>query len=205
MFNLNEKELAILKPLNTPRKIQAFLNTIPINFEPEGDTCLSPRMVLEQNRAHCIEGAMVAAVALRIHGYPPLLVDLTTSKDDFDHVIAVFEQDGHWGAISKTNHAVLRYRDPIYKTIRELVMSYFHEYFDQKGRKTLRSFTDPVNLSVFDHKGWITASKDVWYVATHLGKVKHHPILSRKQIALLKKADSVEMKSGDLVEWKRKL
>jgi len=204
MFCLTDTEIKIFKPLNTPRKIQAFLNTIPINFEPRGDTCLSPRMVLQQNRAHCIEGAMLAAVALRMHGYPPLLVDLTTSKDDFDHVVAVFQQDGHWGAISKTNHAVLRYRDPIYKSIRELVMSYFHEYFDPKGKKTLRYFTDPVDLSVLDHKGWITASKDVWYVPTHLGKVKHYPILTRRQIALLKKPDLVEMKYGDLVEWEKK-
>ncbi len=203
MHGLSEEELALLKPINTPRKIQEFINTIPINFEEEGDTCLSPRSVLKKKKAHCIEGAMLAAVALRLQGFAPLIVDLTASKDDDDHVIAVFNQNGHWGAISKTNHAVLRYRDPIYKNIRELVLSFFHEYFDKKGRKTLRSYTEPIDLSKFDDQGWITSEKDVWFIADHLVKVPHVPLLTRSQIALLKKPDSIEMKYGDLREWEK--
>ncbi len=203
MSNFSEKEIAILKGLNTPRKIQEFINSIPINFEEEGDTCLSPRSVLEKKKAHCIEGAMLAAVALRLQGFAPLIVDLTASKDDDDHVIAVFNQNGHWGAISKTNHAVLRYRDPIYKNIRELVLSFFHEYFDKKGRKTLRSYTEPIDLSKFDGQGWMTSEKDVWFIADHLVEAPHVPLLTRSQIALLKKPDSIEMKYGDLREWEK--
>ena len=204
MFNLTQQESSLLQQLNSPRKIQDFINKIPINFEPEGDTCLSPRQVLQQNRAHCIEGALLAALILRIHGHPSLVVDLTAAKKDFDHVIAVFQQHGHWGAISKTNHAVLRYREPVYKTIRELAMSFFHEYFTDEGKKTLRSYSDPVDLSQFDHKGWVTAEKNLWYINDHLAKVQHYTIVSRAQIATLRKADPIEIKIGKVVEWKKK-
>lgn len=201
MFGLSPSELRILKPLTTPRKIQHFLNQIPINFEIKGETCLSPRKVLQQNRAHCIEGAMLAALALRLQGYPPLLVDLTATRNDLDHVIAVFRQHGHWGAISKTNHAVLRYRDPIYRTIRELVLSFFHEYFDTKGRKTLRSYSLPVDLTQFDSKGWMTTEKEVWPIAEHLVDVPHFSLLTRKQIAVLKQSDPIEIEVGNKTEW----
>lgn len=132
--------MSILRLLKTPRKIQDFLEEIPINFEPEGDTCLSPRRVLRERRAHCIEGAMLAALALRIQGERPLVLDLEASAQDHDHVIALFKRHGCWGAISKTNHAVLRYREPVYKTIRELVLSFFHEYMDGTGRKPFDLF-----------------------------------------------------------------
>ena len=202
MFGLTPEEVKILKALNTPRKIQNFLDSLAINFEPKGDTCLSPREVLRQRRAHCIEGAMLAAVALRLHGYKPLVIDLQTVQKDFDHVVAVFKQHGHWGAISKTNHAVLRYREPVYKTIRELVMSYFHEYFMNENRKkTLRSYTNPIDLSQFDDKGWVTAEGDVWYIAEHLAEAPHIDLLSRSQISTLRLADLIEVSAGRLVEW----
>lgn len=203
-FGLSKEELSILKKLNTPRKIQEFINKIPINFEEKEETCLSPRMVLKQNKAHCMEGAMLAALALRIHGYRPLLVDLTANKYDEDHVITVFKQKGGWGAISKTNHCVLRYRDPVYKTIRELVMSFFHEYFDDKGRKNLRTYTQPVNLARFDPRGWMTSEENVWYIPDYLAEAPHLRILSRSQISRLKKPDPIELESGSLREWKRK-
>src|SRR3989338_1352163 len=129
MFGLSKEELSILRKLNTPRKIQDFLNKVPINFEEEGETCHSPRTLLKKNKAHCVEGAMFAALALKLQGHKPLILDLATTKEDYDHVVAIFRENGCWGAISKTNHAVLRYREPVYRTIRELVMSYFHEYF----------------------------------------------------------------------------
>lgn len=203
MFGLTKEEEKILRGLKTPKKIQDFLNEIPINFEEKGDTCFSPRMVLKQRKAHCIEGAMVAALALRLQGKKPLVVDLTSSKKDFDHVICVFKEDGKWGAISKTNHAVLRYREPVYKDIRELVMSFFHEYFDDNGKKTLRSFSMPVDLSRFDHLNWAAAEEDVWFVADFLADVKHYPILTRSQIAGLRKADPIEIEAGKLTEWKQ--
>src|SRR5258706_1561416 len=110
MHGLTRDELRQLRKLDTPRKIQDFLETIPLNREPDGDTCLSPRRVLRERRAHCIEGAMLAALAFRLHGERPLILDLTSSFHDLDHVIAVYKQHNHWGAISKTNHSVLRYR-----------------------------------------------------------------------------------------------
>ncbi len=205
MFGFTEKEVKVFKLLNTPKKIQDFLNKIPANFEYDGETVLSPRRVLRENRAHCMEGAMFAAAVLRFHGYKPLVLDLTTVKDDYDHVVAVFKHKGHWGAISKTNHAVLRYREPVYKTIRELVMSYFHEYFtNHDGKKTLRSYSMPVDLSRFDQQGWMTSEEDVWYVPEYLAEVEHVPILTKSQIAFLRKADPVEIKAGSIVEWKKK-
>lgn len=203
MFGLNEKELRILRKLNTPKKIQDFLNKVPINFEENGDTCFSPRMVLKNWKAHCIEGAMLAALALRIHGEKPLLVDLTANPKDFDHVVCVFRRKGRWGAIGKTNHAVLRYREPIYRNIRELVMSFFHEYFDDRGKKNLRSYSAPVDLSRFDKLNWMTSEEDVWFVNDHLESVKHYPILDRSQIHGLRKADKIEVKIGKVVEWRK--
>ena len=202
MFGFTEKEMRILKPLNTPQKIQDFLNRIPTNFEPKGETCLSPRLVLKQRRAHCLEGALLAAAALRIHGYLPLIMDLSANSQDKDHVIAVFKRFGCWGAISKTNHAVLRYREPIHKTIRELALSFFHEYFlDSNGKKTLRSYSLPVNLSRFDQKGWMIGEDDVWYINDYLFDVKHYPILSRSQLRALRRADPVERKIGTIKQW----
>jgi len=164
---------------------------------------MSPRMVLRTGRCHCIEGALLAAAALRLHGHRPLIVDLTANDRDQDHVIAVFKQHGHWGAISKTNHAVLRYREPVYKTIRELVMSYFHEYFDDKGRKNLRSYSRPIDLSRFDNQNWMTSEEDVWCIPNHLVDVPHQKIMSRPQIATLRKADRIELKAGDVVQFKK--
>ena len=205
MFGLNDEELAIFKKLNNPVKIQNFLNKIPVNFEENGDTCLSPRMVLRQNKCHCMEGAMFGALALRINNIGhPLIVDLTASRNDFDHVIAVFTTNGKWGALSKTNHAILRYREPVYDSIRELVMSFFHEYMNDDGRKTLRSFSMPVDLTRFDDKNWVIDEEDIWYIPQHLADVEHFQILDRKQIAGLKKADEIEIKAGSLVEWENR-
>jgi hypothetical protein len=203
MFNLTKNEISLLRRLDSPRKIQDYLDSIGINHEPEGDTCLSPRRVMRERRAHCIEGAMLAALALRVHGERPLILDLMSCRHDFDHVVALFKQHGCWGAISKTNHAVLRYREPVYRTIRELVLSYFHEYFDTKGFKTLRSYSPPVDLSRFDKDGWMTNEKNNWVVAQYLCDVRHIPLLTRPQIATLRQAHPVEIKAGEIVEWKK--
>ena len=202
MFGFDKKELDILKELNNPRRIQDFLNDLKINFEPEGDTCMSPRRVLLEGRAHCMEGAMLAAAALRVNGFKPLVVDMTSNNKDFDHVVAVFKEGGYWGAISKTNHAVLKYRDPIFKTIRELVMSYFSEYFLNNGKKTLRSYSNPVNLERFDKLNWMTSEKDIWFVPEYLAKVKHIQLLKRSQIKKLRLADPIEIETGRIIEWK---
>lgn len=201
-MEFTEKELKLLKDLNTPRKIQDFLDKLEINFDYRKDTCMSPINVLRKRKCHCIEGAFFAALCLKLNGFKPLVVDLETTKEDFDHVIAVFKENGKWGSISKTNHAVLRYREPVYNNIRELVMSFFHEYFTDKGIKTLRSYSKPINLSKFDKKKWATEEKDLWYIAEHLAKAKHTKIMNRKQIKNLRKADKIEILAGKLVEWK---
>jgi len=204
MFGFNKSEMEVIRKLNTPRKIQDFLDKkLKINFELKGETCMSPRMVLKTKKAHCIEGAMLAAAILRVHGHDPLILDLTAVKHDEDHVIALFKQHGMWGAISKTNHSVLRYREPVYASIRELVMSCFHEYFDPKGKKTLRSYSIPVNMKIFDEKGWMTAFDNLWYVNDYLEKVDHKNILSRAQIATLRKADWPELDATDIVQYKK--
>ncbi len=200
--DLTRAELRILRPLNTPRKIQNFLDAIPMNFEVDGDTCLSPRMVLRNRVAHCMEGAMLAAVALRLAGWKPLVIDLKTNKRDVDHVVAVFEVNGCWGALSKTNHGVLRYREPIYKNIRELSMSYFHEYYLlTDGAKTMRSYSSPVDLSRFDARGWMTDEENVFYVPNYVDAVRHYSILTPSQIAGLRPADVVERKMAGIAEW----
>lgn len=202
-FGLHSDELKLLKKLDNPEKIQDFLNSLEMNFEENGDTCMSPRSVLRLRKCHCIEGALLASLALRLHGYPPLIVDLEAHEKDFDHVISVFKIDGFWGAISKTNHAVLRYREPIYKTIRELVLSYFHEYFlNSSGKKTLRTYSAPVNLSKFDKKNWITSEADVWFIPEYLTTTPHKRILTKKQILNLRPADKIEIKAGELLEYK---
>jgi hypothetical protein len=165
MFNLTAQELKQLKQLSTPAKIQDFLNTLPFNFELDGDTCQSPRQVLQSGTAHCLEGAMLAALALRLQGHKPLLMDLKSINGiDDDHVVALFKLRGRWGGITKTNHAVLRYREPVYLSLRELAMSFFHEYFLHSGRKTMRSYSTAFDLSKFDRRGWITSDEDVFYI-----------------------------------------
>lgn len=202
-FGFTKEELSVFKKLNTPRKIQDFLNSLTINFEENGETCLSPRMVLRERKAHCMEGAMLAAAALRINGYPPLIVDLEAVKHDDDHVIAVFRKNSFWGAISKTNHSSLRYREPIYRDIRELVLSYFHEYFmNSNGKKTLRRYSDPINLEKFDKKGWMTSEKDVFYIPPYLLRIHHTKILTKSQAAGLRKVDTIELKAGKLVDYR---
>jgi len=199
-YNFSKKEYKILKKLNTPAKIQDFLNSLPFNFEPDGGTSYPPLMVLKKKICHCVEGAVLAALALRINGYEPLVLDLTSSQDDFDHVVALFKKNGCWGAISKTNHAVLRYREPVYQTIRELVMSYFHEYFlNSNGKKTLRSYAGPINLKRFDKQGWMTTLESIEYIPEYLADVKHVSILNKKQIAGLRRAEPIEIEAGKIV------
>jgi hypothetical protein len=196
-------EFRIFKKLNTPEKIQDFLNTFPFNFETSGDTNMSPLSTLHAGTAHCMEGAMLSAAILWYHGQKPLLLDLKASNDDFDHVVTLFKHDGLWGALSKTNHGVLRYRDPIYKNIRELVMSYFHEYFlNSSGKKTLRSYSVPFDLSKLDTH-WLTSQKNLWNIVVALEKSPHTDILSKQSIKKLRNAESIEIQLGSIVQEKK--
>lgn len=191
-----------LRGLKTPKRIQDFLDRMPINMEPGGETCTSALVTLRRNRAHCLEGALVAALALWMQGQPPLLVDLKTTDDDVDHVVTLFKQHGHWGAITKTNHAVLRYREPIYRSVRELAASYFHEYFLPSGKKTLRSYSLPFDLRRHS-SDWIADETDLWDLERAIDRSPHRPLLTRRQIAGLRRADPVEIEAGEIREWRR--
>ena len=169
---LTSQETSLLKKLSTPWKIQDFLNSLPYNTEPDGDTCRSPRRVMRDRTAHCFEAALFAAAALRTNGMPPLILDLVAVRDT-DHVIAVYKMDGCLGAIAQSNYSGLRFREPIYRTIRELAVSYFEDYYNPQGEKTLRAYSRPVNLSRFDSMGWMTAEEDVWAIAEYLVDIPH--------------------------------
>ncbi len=198
-LGLTEAEFRILERLDSPAKIQAFVDAIPANFEPEGDTVLSVREVLRRRRAHCIEGAMLAACALWVHGEPPLLVDLEAVQD-YDHVIAPFRRNGCWGAISKTNHVPLRYRDPVYRSLRELAMSYFHEYANRRGQKTLRTYSRVLDLRTVAPRLWVTNGKNCFAIAERLDELRHFPLISKRQARLLRTRDRMERRAQQLRE-----
>jgi hypothetical protein len=198
----DQEEFKIFKKLVTPAKIQDFLDTVPINFEKNRDTCRSPLYSLKYNKAHCMEGALLAAAALWYNGSEPLLLDLKTTEEDESHVVTLFKRRGHWGAISKTNHAVLRYREPIFKNIRELALSYFSEYFVHVGIKTLRSYANPFSILNFEDD-WLTSREDLWHIVGEIDSARHFSILPRGAASELRLADPVERKAGRITEWER--
>lgn len=194
-------ELRVLSKLTTPRSIQSFLDTIPINFERRGETCSSPLVTLRRGTAHCMEGALLAALALWMNGQPPLLLDLKTCRDDVDHLVTLFKVRGYWGGIAKTNHAVLRYREPIFRDVRELAASYFHEYTLPDGRKTLRLYSAPYDLRRYPHE-WTITEQPLWDLERRIDRSRHFKLVNRRQIAGLRRADKIEIQAGKLVEWR---
>lgn len=178
-------ELSFLKNLKSPSGIQKFLNETKYN--PDYITC-SPKKIIYSRTANCFEGALFAAAALRVLGHKPLIVDFMAENDD-DHVIAIFKQNNCYGAIAKSNTTVLRFREPVYRTIRELVMSYFDFYFNTLGEKSLRSYSIPVNLGRFDKYNWMTTDEDLEFIGDYLFTIKHYPILTKKMIRDLSEAD----------------
>jgi hypothetical protein len=161
--------------LKTPLGIQRFLDDMPYHL---AGTAWSPRKVLQEKTAHCLEGAIFAAAALRALGFPPLILDLEADQDT-DHVLAVFKLRGHWGAIAKSNFVGCRYREPIYRTLRELALSYFNIYFNLRGERTLRRYSKAVNLSRFDDRNWMTSDQEIWFIAEYLCDIPHRPLLKR--------------------------
>lgn len=196
-------EFAVLRRLSTPQKIQSFINSIPINHELRGETIYSACSVIRHRLAHCIEGALLAACALWVHGEPPLIVHLDCTLSDYPHVIAVFRRGAHWGAISKTNGASLRYRDPIYRSLRELALSYFHEYTDRRGTKTLRSYSAALDLRRIDPKLWVTNASNCQEVEDRLASLRHYRLISARQERLLARRDPFERKASAVVEHPR--
>ena len=196
-------EYRTLAKLSTPIKIQDFLDTLPLNYEKSGDTHMSPRRILKEKEAHCIEGALLAAATLWLHGEPPIIMNLSSrlGKGDVDHVVALYKRNGYYGAISKTNHSTIRFRDPIYRTPRELAISYFHEWFVNKtGEKVLECYSKPLDMRKFG-TDWITSEKDLWHIADALSERKHYFLVPKGNWRYVRKADKMELKAGKLIEW----
>jgi hypothetical protein len=173
--------LDMLKPLDSPSRIQEFLDSIPYNTTKR---TLSPLVVMKERMAHCMDGGLLAASALRRLGYPPLIVDLSAENDD-DHIIAVFREGTCWGAIAKSNTTVLRFREPVYRSLRELAMSYFEMYYNLKGHKSLRSYSRTIDLSRFDDRNWETTDEDLEFIGDYTYTVRHYPLITKKQILSL--------------------
>ncbi|MGB8029648.1 MAG: hypothetical protein WCF30_08270 [Terracidiphilus sp.] len=191
-FGLSPGNLRTLRALKTPARIQKFIDAIEYQY---ADTAWSPERVLRERKGHCLEGALVAAAALRVNGYPPLVMDLEAVRDD-DHVVALYRERGLWGGVAKSNFAGLRFRAPIYRTLRELALSYFEHYYNLRGERTLRSYSRPVNLARLDREHWMTAEHDVWRVPELLIAARHYPLFPDKVARALPRLDRRSFEAG---------
>lgn len=191
-FGLSPADLRTLRVLKTPPQIQRFIDGIEYQY---ANTAWSPQRVMRERMGHCLEGALLAAAALRVNGYPPLLVDLEAVHDD-DHVLAVYREHGLWGSIAKSNFAGLRFRAPIYRTVRELALSYFAHYYNLRGQHTLRAYSRPVNLARLDRQRWMTSEEDVWCVTDLLISAPHYPLFPDKVARGLPRVDRRMFEAG---------
>ncbi len=198
MKSLSQTEKTFLLSLSTARKIQDYLDSIPFNHEEQGETCRSARGVMKHKRAHCLEGAMLACAALKVQGRKPMILSLKVLDKDYDHVVTLYKENGYWGAVSKTNHAVLGFRDPIYATIRELALSYFHEYFlVRNGEKTLRGYSHPINLNRFGNS-WITSEDNLFDIAIAISDAPHRSIIPKGNEHFIRRATSLERETASI-------
>ncbi|HTC92733.1 MAG TPA: hypothetical protein VK699_04675 [Terriglobales bacterium] len=184
-FGFTARELRTLRALRTPAGIQKFIDGMEYHL---AGTAWSPRLVLRERTCHCLEGAIFAAAALRVIGFPPLLLDFE-AVNDTDHVIAVFQIDGHWGALAQSNYSGCRYREPVYRSLRELAMSYFEDYFNLRCERTMRTYSKPVNLARFDKRNWMTTEKPVWFIPEYLVDIPHTRLLTPRMIKRLARVD----------------
>lgn len=185
-------ELRKLRSLRTPAGIQRFLDDLPYHL---ADTAWSPQRVLRQRTAHCFEGAIFAAAALRVNGYPPLILDLE-AEHDTDHVLAIYQVRGHWGALAKSNYSGCRYREPVHRTLRELAISYFDVYFNLRGERSLRTYSRPVNLKRFDSFDWMTTTEPIWFIANYLFDIHHHRLITPAMARGLTRLDKRSFQAG---------
>ena len=181
-----------MRALKTPVRIQKFIDAIEYQY---ADTARSPQRALRERKGHCLEGALLAAAALRVNGHPPLLMDLEAVRDD-DHVVAVYREGSLWGGIAKSNFAGLRFRAPIYRTLRELALSYFEYYYNLRGERTLRSYSRAVNLERLDGSNWMTSEEDVWCVTELLIEARHYPLFPDKVARALPRLDRRSFEAG---------
>jgi hypothetical protein len=186
------EEQKILSGLNGPAKIQDFLDGIPYSTEA---VYRCPRSVLRDRQAHCYDGAVFAAAALRRLGYPPVVVNMMAEQDD-EHLVAVFREDGHWGAVAKSNVVGLRFREPVYRSLRELLMSYFEQYFNVEGLRSLRSYLRPFNLTVVDHLNWMTDDAAMDVIAAWLDRRRRIPLVSDQMVRRLSAVDKRSLEAG---------
>jgi hypothetical protein len=189
---LSLRERRLLRSLTSPAKIQTFLDSIPYSAESR-DRC--PLSVLRDRKAHCLDGALFAAAALRCLGRPPIVVDLWAWRDD-DHVLALFKEDGRFGAVAKSNYVGLRYRDPIYLSLRELVMSYFEDFYNIEGFKSLRSYTRPLNLAALDPTRWMVSEDQLHVIVERLRQRKTTRLMTRRMVAGLRPMDRRSYRAG---------
>jgi hypothetical protein len=187
-------EVRKLRSLKNPHGIQRFLDEMPYHL---ADTAYSPRRVLRENTSHCFEGALFAAAALRVNGYPPLILDREADQDT-DHVIAIFRQNGHWGSIGKSNYTGCRYREPVYRSLRELALSYFEGYFNLRRERSLRTFSRPVNMKRFDSREWMTTDEPMWFVAEYLFEIHHYSLITPSMAKKLNRLDDRSFRAGCL-------
>ena len=190
---LSKQERQILSNLDTPGKIQAFLDTVSYSTEA---IYRCPLQVLRDRLAHCFDGALFAAAALRRIGYPPLILDMIPDGRDDDHILALYKKDGHWGAIAKSNFVGLRSREPIFRNLRELVLSYFEQYYNVDGEKTLRGYTIPLNLKTFDKLNWMASNVAMEAIAQRLDEIARFFLLTPKMIAGLSPVDERSRVAG---------
>jgi hypothetical protein len=198
---LTPAERRVFARLNTPQKIQTFIEKMPPNFELKGDTALSPRSMLKAKNCHCAEAAVFAAAAIAYHGKPAWLMDIRALPSDSDHIVTLFKERGLWGAISKTNHAVLRWRDPIYRSPRELAMTYAHEYNLNGGKKSMLSFSRPFSLSRYAPQRWVVSADDLDWLLYELDLSPHEPVAPPHALRKRRRMTRVELKSQDVTEW----
>jgi len=185
-------ELKLLDTLDEPIKVQRYLDDI--GYDAKDDT-RSPRYVMKEREAHCFEGALFAAACLSRMGHPPLILDLEAVNDD-DHVIAVFKEEGRWGAVAKSNFTTLRFREPVYRSLRELAMSYFDLYFNTILEKTLREYSLPLNLDRYASEHWMTTDRDLEFIGDDLAKVRHLPLISKGMAGRLQKVGPYLLEAG---------
>jgi hypothetical protein len=186
------EERALLASLDQPWKIQDYLDSLPYNTDQQ---TRSPRRVMRELRAHCTEGAIFAAAALRFHGHAPLVLDLRAVDDD-DHVIAIYRTRGLFGAVAKSNFSLLRLREPIYRNYRELALSYFEPYYNMLGERTLRSYSRPLDLSHFDARSWETTEQDLEWIGERLNTVWHYPLVDAATVQEMQPVDNLLYQAG---------
>jgi hypothetical protein len=198
---LTPAEHRLFARLDAPYKIQTFLDRLPANFGLDGDTAMAPRRMLQARMAHCSEGAFFAAAALAYHGMGAWLMDIQALPSDHDHIVTLFKERGLWGAISKTNHAILRWRDPIYRSVRELAMSYAHEYCLPGGKKSMLAYSKPFSLRRYAPKTWVTAPDDLDWLLVDLDTSPHWPVAPKAAMRKRRRSSKVELLAQDVLEW----